>query len=151
MANLRAQIFSVQVFFSSSLLKPDPNIEESVLALTATSAVQQVMGSCGVSDAGVVYIKNADGDELWLHDVHLVSGQLSFSDPVERKNREEIQPTECRLCGHMMHQRCQRCGKAACYNCGRQGGAWGAGGSVYCEGCKSYERRLVGLRRSRHL
>lgn len=82
MANLREKTFLVLVFFSHSLLKPEPDIERSISALTERSAVVQVMGSRRVSYAGVVYIRDSNGDELWLHEVCLINGQLSFRSPV---------------------------------------------------------------------
>ncbi len=85
MANLPSKTFLVRVFFSGSLLQIDPDIEESVSALTERSAIVQVMGSRRVSSAGVVYIRDSRGGELWLHDVRLNNGQLSCRFPVRRQ------------------------------------------------------------------
>ena len=144
MANLQTQTFSIKVFFSANE-QPKPDIEECISSPSAGSSVRLVMGSHGISSAGKISITNADGDELRLHDVRLVAGQLYFSNAVERLNREKAKAGTCSTCASVTYQRCRLCGEAVCGKCGCLVGPW----AISCESWKCDERLLAGPRRSR--
>ncbi len=81
-AVLRVKIFHVEVFYSGSLLEPEPNIVEDVRALTEITAVQQVMTIHSVQSVGTAYVVDENNQECWLYDVCLTDGGLVYEHHV---------------------------------------------------------------------